>query len=196
MRLFRLSYKGLSSSPDGNDREILDNFFVDSLIEYLNIVGVDVPKDLSLGKKPLLIYGAHSKPYFESKELSGIFFSISHTKDFAGIVFAKTEIGFDCENLRYRSNPVERIRKISARVFAEDEKDYCYAIPGKVTERFFEIWTAKEAYSKYTGKGFTEGFSSFSVIDKIGKTIHTAVFEDIQIAYAICADETELNNNE
>ena len=31
--------------------------------------------------------------------------------------------------------------------------------------RFFRIWTAKEAYMKYTGNGFSEGFKNFSVLD-------------------------------
>ena len=34
-----------------------------------------------------------------------------------------------------------------------------------VAERFFRVWTGKEAYVKYTGAGIDENFSRFSVLD-------------------------------
>ena len=207
MKLFRLNYKGLSSTPAGEGRERLNSFFVESLIEYLNVENISVSNELAKGLMPELSYGEHGKPYFKSFELANIFFSISHTKDFAGVAFAKSEVGFDCENMSTRNYSEDRIRKIANRVFCSDEIEYVFSEIERFEERFFEIWTAKEAYSKYTGTGFSEEFRSFSVMEKMNEidnsvqeknkpvSIITRKFEETDIMYSLCAENKELQNN-
>ena len=56
--------------------------------------------------------------------------------------------------------------------FAKEENDYLDRLRGsggaqEVTDAFFTIWTLKEAYAKYTGKGMSEGFSGFSVMPSV-----------------------------
>lgn len=51
--------------------------------------------------------------------------------------------------------------------FAKSEYEYITDCPDDETRRrFYEIWTAKEAYSKYGGKGFGIDFGSFEVVKK------------------------------
>ena len=53
--------------------------------------------------------------------------------------------------------------------------------------RFFEIWTAKEAYMKYTGRGFSEGFRSFSVFCLPEVDIETGRFDGApNIVFSVC----------
>ena len=203
MKLFRLKYKGLSASPKGEDREKISDFFINSLIDYLRDEKLDVPTYLIAGQLPEFAYGEHGKPYFKTDELSEIYFSLSHTKDFAGIAFAKSEIGFDCENVSSRNYSMERLKKIANRVFTAKEKDYCFDISthadsNEVEKRFFEVWVAKEAYSKYTGTGFSAGFKNICTIDIVGENIICRATEEHKgdiISYAICSDKSERINN-
>lgn len=87
--------------------------------------------------------------------------SISHSGNMAVCVVDDTPVGIDVEQLR----PVEL--KIAKRFFNADEQiylfgrepvetDFCYSDDDGVMLRFFEIWTAKEAFVKYTGKGLED----------------------------------------
>ena len=61
------------------------------------------------------------------------------------------ECGIDCEKIRkYRPN-------IISRVFTESESEWFSTLPCRDTDRyFFILWTLKEAYGKYTGKGIAD----------------------------------------
>lgn len=79
--------------------------------------------------------------------------SISHSGDYAVCAFSHAPVGID----------VEQIRPICARVavgtFSEGETEYLGAcgneLSGDALVRFYEIWTAKEAYAKMTGNGIS-----------------------------------------
>lgn len=78
-----------------------------------------------------------------------IFFNISHCDGLCCvIVIADGQCGIDCEKVRdYRPNVIRR-------VFTEDEAKWFDSLPHSDKKRFFFIlWTLKEAYGKYTGKG-------------------------------------------
>lgn len=90
------------------------------------------------------------KPYAVNAD---VHFSISHSKEYVVCFVSEDEIGVDIEQIR----PVEaRITNISC-----TDKDKEYIFGGSETEtltrdmqdRFFEVWTAKEAYFKYLGTG-------------------------------------------
>lgn len=107
--------------------------------------GIDT-KSLEIGENE---YG---KPFF--CKFPDIHFSISHTD---GAVFAAVSdenIGVDIERITKARKSVQN------RYFTEVEKEYC----GQSDERFFEIWTKKEAYVKYTGKGLCEGLNTFCTL--------------------------------
>ncbi len=91
----------------------------------------------------------NGKPYIENSEL---YISISHSFDMVFAAVSEKPIGVD----------IERIKDINfsvAKKFANDEElEYI----GSDLKRFYEIWTAKEAYYKMTG-GSAVNFKSFSV---------------------------------
>lgn len=100
----------------------------------------------------------NGKPF--CPEFPNIFFNISHSEDMAIAVISDNPIGVDIEKLRAVS------LKVARRACTEDEliyvfnhipaeNDYEIPYPHPVYERFWEIWTAKEAYFKCIGTGIT-----------------------------------------
>lgn len=100
--------------------------------------------------------GEFGKPYIQNHE--NWHFNISHTDGIIVIAVSDKPVGVD----------VERIRKadlrIAKRFFTEKEIAYIDELAEKQDERFFEVWTKKEAYLKYTGDGLRVPLESIDVI--------------------------------
>lgn len=95
----------------------------------------------------------NGKPYADNTD---IFFSISHSKEYVVCAVDKDGIGVDIEQIR----AVEpRITNISC---TESDKEYIFGTKSRDTfdadslERFFVVWTAKEAYLKCKGTGIVD----------------------------------------
>jgi len=162
-----------------------EKFFLESLNDYLkesgNCVAGPAGRDETGIRK-----GPHGKPYFSDPELEGIFFSRSHSKGHEVLCFSDGEIGIDCENTKARQGIEESYINIARRCFTEDEMEYT----GDSLERFFEIWTAKEAYMKYTGRGFAEGFRDFSTLSMPDVSIETGRLAGApHVVYSVCKEE-------
>ena len=163
-------------------------FFFESLADYIKESGVNVPVS-ALGKEVKIHKGPHGKPYFQDPEFQGIFFSRSHSKGHEILCFSDSEIGVDCENTEARPGIGDRYPDIAGRYFTKDEQEYLRNSDGDPLVRFFEIWTAKEAYMKYTGKGFSQGFESFSALNTPGVFIETGRLECApHVVYSVCTE--------
>jgi 4'-phosphopantetheinyl transferase len=108
----------------------------------------------NLPENAVIKYGEYGKPYID--EIFNSHFSVAHTK--GAVVFVKTDspVGIDIEKIE----SFDSIDNIAKKHFTEEEYTYCK----NSAERFFEIWTKKEAYAKMTGKGLSENFSGFCVL--------------------------------
>lgn len=107
--------------------------------------GVD-GEDLLIGR------GAHGKPYFEN---SSVQFNLSHCgengKGLVCCALSRFEVGVDCAPLRpYDERLAHRI--CTAGEYSALQKA---ADPGKA---LMTLWTQKESYMKWSGKGFRQGF--------------------------------------
>jgi phosphopantetheine--protein transferase-like protein len=112
--------------------------------------------------------GRHGKPYFVTPPLRGrVHFSISHSGGCWAVLFHDAEAGLDVEDLRMRGRMThKRMEGIAARFFSEGEREYLEACAEQEYQaEFFRVWTSKEAYIKYTGRGMSQGLTSFSVFD-------------------------------
>ena len=98
----------------------------------------------------------HGKPYF--REYPDIHFSISHSEDYVLVAMSEGNIGADVQLIK------ERRVDIASRFFHHNEIQYLNCTDNE-REGFFRIWTLKEAYIKYTGRGMSEGLNTFSVVD-------------------------------
>jgi 4'-phosphopantetheinyl transferase len=101
-----------------------------------------------------LAYGWRGKPILaEGGWQRKVRFSLSHSYGVALYGFAvDAEIGVDIEKRKQLSDQEELVR----RFFSEDEKAAYFRTPLMARQMaFFRTWTAKEAYSKMTGEGFS-----------------------------------------
>ncbi len=123
-------------------------------------------RELCLDKRKIIIDTTqYGKPYIKNPK--GFYFNISHTKDIIVCGLSNSPIGVDIEKIK----PIKK--KIVENFFNLHEKVYVYSDLEKENERFTEIWTRKEAYVKWIGKGMEVGFDTFDVINDIRiKTMH------------------------
>ena len=108
------------------------------------------------------------KPYFVHHP--GIHFSLSDSEDLTAVAFAPEAAGLDIQLHRRHSirrserDEQDRLRKMARRFYHPDERDFVLNGIEGIPQRFYRIWTAKEAYVKYTGQGIDGQFAKLSVI--------------------------------
>lgn len=101
-----------------------------------------------------LTVGAHGKPLCGT----GAGFSVSHAGNFVLCAVADGAVGADIEVPR----PVSPA--VLTRVCTAAEQAFCGADP----RRFLQVWTAKEAYLKFTGDGLAGSPLSVVTADETG----------------------------
>lgn len=126
-------------------------------------------------EKIILDEKENGKPYPVNIDLH---FNISHCEDYVVCVVDTKPVGIDIEKIR----PINL--KIAKRFFNDEEQKYIFGhsdsqedfekcSDNQILKRFFEIWTAKEAYLKYTGEGICADLKAISVPRKnVSTKIH------------------------
>lgn len=138
------------------------DFLKKTLKEKFNILMPEIEK------------GAHGKPYFKE---SDIYFNISHTDALQAVAIGKSEVGVD----------IEKIRDVNLKVASRFTKEeYDYVMEAESSNRFFEIWTKKEAYLKFKGTGISGGLNSFNVFE-IPEKINTFIIDGYVIS--VCSEK-------
>ncbi len=99
-----------------------------------------------------------------------VHFSISHSGEIAAVAVNKhCRVGIDVEKIV----PVNS--RIARRVFCDEEIAFVFGSPDipagavedrEALERFFRVWTYKEAYVKMTGQGITDDIKSVRYCDE------------------------------
>lgn len=117
--------------------------------------------------------GKNGKPYVENVKIQ---FSVSHSGNIAVCALSDKQVGIDVEQIRDANVNVAR------RMFTTDEQTYVFEKWNMVKQRFFEIWTRKEAYVKMLGKGVAY-FPEFSVMGN--KNIKTHIREKYIVSVAV-----------
>lgn len=105
-----------------------------------DVLAVRTINDITCRTDIVLKRDASGRPYVDSLPL---FISVSHSGSIAVCAVSDRPVGIDVEQIKKRSF------KLTDRIFSKDEIAY---ISGSA-KRFFEVWTAKEAYAKMTGEG-------------------------------------------
>lgn len=96
----------------------------------------------------------HGKPYIYGAD--NWHFNISHTDGMIGIAVSDEPVGIDVESIG------DADLRIAKRFFTVSENYYIESAECK-DKRFLEIWTKKEAYLKYIGKGLSFSLRTFDV---------------------------------
>lgn len=100
------------------------------------------------------------KPGLSQEHQSALTFNLSHTAGFAVCAIAQhRQVGIDVERIR----EMEDTPAIARRFFSPDEVAMIGRLHGPDRlERFFELWTLKEAYVKGLGRGLAVPLDSFT----------------------------------
>jgi 4'-phosphopantetheinyl transferase len=107
--------------------------------------------------------GPHGKPGLLPSQQRGcrVHFSLSHAPGRVGCAIARGgDVGFDIEEVRLPA-PLE----VAERFFSPAEVAHLRGLPpGEQEERFYVLWTLKEAYLKARGCGLSLPLGSFSLV--------------------------------
>ena len=110
----------------------------------------------------LLLEDERGAPYIDGID---VHVSISHAGDYVVCAISDRPVGIDIEKIK----PVSR--RIAERTFSRSELEYLNCdgeMRGDALVRFYEIWTAKEAYAKMKGAGLSlHDTPDTSVLDNI-----------------------------
>lgn len=109
-----------------------------------------------------LVNGEHGRPRFDPALDPTLDFNWSHSGNYAAVVLARhVAPGIDLEQLRERSNALP----LAQRFFHPDEAAMLAALPAaQRSAAFLELWTAKEAVLKATGRGIAFGLHRLRVV--------------------------------
>lgn len=116
-------------------------------------------------EKVVFALAENGKPFAENADAQ---FNISHSGNLVVCAVDDRPVGIDVEQIRHID------LKIAKRIYTDEELYYLfgfspsdddfYVLPDEgMLQRFFELWTAKEANLKYTGAGITENLKTLSV---------------------------------
>lgn len=146
-------------------------------------------------------YNEYGKPYLENN----IEFNISHSGNYVVVAIDDLPLGID----------IEEMKKIEFEGIAKgyyDESEYKWIINHNKEEQmkcFYILWTLKESYVKYVGKGLIIGFNSFKFkideenelfeIDKVdnGRRLYFKnynILDKYQLSVCSLKDEVILND--
>lgn len=124
--------------------------------------------DFAFEKSVKLSYDSYGKPSVDNGKEIGV----TDSNGFKVLAVYDKPIGIDIELMKERD-----YLKIAKRHFSEKEIEM---IEKGNKNTFYRLWTAKEAYTKYLGKGFT-----FESIDNIEKQFNIK-YTTIDDKYLIC----------
>ncbi len=116
------------------------------------------------------------KPYIENCLYH---FNLSHSGDFLLLAVGESPVGADIEKItKIRPKTIEKY-------FSQSEQE---RVEKEGTNAFFEIWTQKESYGKYTGEGIKALSKDLIYPDDVA--FFTEQFEDYQIS--VCSVKEHL----
>ena len=111
-----------------------------------------------------------------AKNFPSVHFSISHSDNFSIVAFFEDAVGIDCEKKNKKIS-----NEVLARFFSAKEISDFSDFP-------MRLWTSKEAYVKYTGKGLAMGRSDVKIPYYFNKILFSnTYFERFTIGNYECA---------
>ena len=134
-----------------NSNVLSENF----IKKALKLYNIELDLGLSSEKidQEIICRTQKGKPYFSLIPLE---FSISHSKNIWVCAMGSCRVGIDIQ-VEKKAKTLE----IAKRFFTKEESDF---VSEYGASAFFQIWSMKEAYVKFTGKGISYGFDKFSVV--------------------------------
>ena len=112
---------------------------INHIISY-TLPKIELAKILNIEASNVFIERTENeRPYYKDYDY---YYSVSHSDHFVAFVLSKNNVGLDIEHRQFK-----KLKALSY-VASDDEINECISEDDKLT-----LWTFKEAYSKYVGKG-------------------------------------------
>ena len=146
--------------PDLNGRELTDRLLSHALAD----AGMPDLEILRTDKGKPYVQVADSADGADDSARPGgshnpdIYISASHSKNIFACLIGDRPLGIDLQHGR-KLDPA----KIAGRYFAEEEAELVRRLGAP---EFFRLWTRKEAFSKYTGRGLEDVMAGISVLNR------------------------------
>ena len=125
------------------------------------------------------------KPYL--KDRRDVYYNLSHSGDYVVLAWGNGEVGVDVQQHRADTD----MRIIAENYFAEDEIQYIRQSDRQTAERFYEIWTGKESYLKYVGKGLKGNMRSLSILERKTEILFLPRFPREGYSMSLCAAQKD-----
>ncbi len=124
----------------------------------------------------------NGKPYLLNCD--GVYFNIAHTEGMVAVALSDKEIGIDVEKIR------TRCPSLCERYFTEAEQRYVLSDEKLCAERFFEVWTRKEAFAKRSGEGLAKTLKDDRALKD--ETIKTFVADGFSVSVGFDGGEMKI----
>jgi len=149
IRSIALSHFRAKTENSMNNAEYKDTGDI-SVINISPYAGIELSSDgrrLANDTNNRIVKGKFGKPFLADGKFS---FSVTHSENVYGIVASRVNVGADIQIF----DPNRDYMKIAHRWFNPAELEFLASSADK-EDTFYEIWTRKEAYAKFTGKGLS-----------------------------------------
>lgn len=121
------------------------------------------------------------KPYLRDHE--NFHYNLSHSGRYVLIAWGESEVGADVQQ---HDSSVDR-QAVAERCYTVDEREYI----GQDVRKFYEIWTGKESYLKYTGEGLRKDLRSFSSRKTEPEVRHLHCLPDGDYSLSLCTADRD-----
>lgn len=126
--------------------------------------------------KQHIVYGPYGKPYL--RDYPNVHFNISHSGIYVACAVADRPVGIDIQMIsEYRPDVADRV--CSKAELAE------IAVSDNPAAEFTKLWTRKEAYAKWTGKGIGRIMSETGQVDYVHLTTYSLKGAFLSVAYSL-----------
>ncbi|WP_066874814.1 4'-phosphopantetheinyl transferase family protein [Clostridium mediterraneense] len=131
---------------------------IQSLIGEI-IIRTELMEKFNLKNKEInFIENKYGKPRII--ELEDFYFNLSHSGSYIVAAISDSEVGIDIEEMQ----EFQDFKEIAENFFSKEEVTYILeGTKEETVDRFYEIWTLKEAYVKFKGKGLSIPLESFTI---------------------------------
>jgi 4'-phosphopantetheinyl transferase len=177
-------FSAMSKYISDSDKSRADKFhFDDDRDTWLlchTLLRIVIAEKLNIDPANLLIIkDKNNKPLIKGDPL---FFSISHTRDaFCFVISDRFRVGIDLEKVNRNID----FESIAETFFSRDEREFIMGSSTGSRERFFLLWTRKEALLKAIGTGIIPNLQGIEVFRDIN-VIPKDIFEGLADNFGLC----------
>ncbi|WOD65175.1 4'-phosphopantetheinyl transferase superfamily protein (plasmid) [Niallia taxi] len=147
-----------------NEKKLKIAKYKNKLDSYLTLIGeimirLHICKIHEIDNNRIVFqYNKYGKPRVELE--SPYFFNISHSGNWVVVAYNNSEVGIDIEKIKNLDT------ELAKNYFTTMEYEHLCSLGSKAAQIncFYDLWTLKESYIKFRGRGLSIPLNSFSII--------------------------------